>query len=224
MTVATLADLLRAHALPSARDRLPHARLHRGWRGPSPGNLPAVGERGRRKVGRSHLPNATRCDRRHWTGAQVSSADSSTDGRALRLDPCLTRPREADERLAARAATMTGTRTGKLLDPAQRRSLGNRAGQAPSPLVQRAPPRGAATNAPTASSHEGATRERREMAESNCGFRKAGSSTGTSAPSGSTRFADAAICRSTAEAAMTFLAGTGAAITPSGGMEAARPT
>jgi hypothetical protein len=78
--------------------------------------------------------------------------------------------------------------------------------------VRPAPPEPAAAKAPTAPSPEEVARERRAMDEINCGFRKAEQLDGNVGYLRLDEFADPAICRSTAEAAMTFLAGTRALI------------
>ena len=65
-----------------------------------------------------------------------------------------------------------------------------------------------AGKAPTAPAPEDVTEERRAMDEINCGFREAEQLDGNVGYLRLDEFADAAICGSTAEAAMTFLAGT----------------
>jgi hypothetical protein len=66
--------------------------------------------------------------------------------------------------------------------------------------------------APAAPSPEEVARERRELAETHCGFRKAERLDGNVGYLRLDEFPDPAICASTAEAAMNFLAGTRALI------------
>jgi hypothetical protein len=75
--------------------------------------------------------------------------------------------------------------------------------------VRPAPTAGKARTAPTA---EEIARERRELDESNCRFRKAEQLDGNVGYLRLDQFADPALCGSTAEAAMNFLAGTRALI------------
>jgi hypothetical protein len=78
--------------------------------------------------------------------------------------------------------------------------------------VRPEPRQPAAAKAPTAPSPEEVARERRAMDEINCGFRKAEQLDGNVGYVRLDEFADPAICGSTAQAAMTFLAGTRALI------------